>query len=117
MEKRPSPSAGIPKGRPEAMFQSMKHRLVGGDPVLSAQTVRTNPARRHHRPSRWGALQKRYEDLDIGSYPAFRKRPSPAVLAGAARPTDDARLAKAPRFELMDHHPQDERRGRRSLPS
>jgi molybdenum cofactor synthesis domain-containing protein len=63
--------AGIPKVA-EAMFQSMKHRL--------------------------GALQKRYEDLDIGSYPAFRNgKPSVSLVL---RGTDDARLAVAA-SELM----------------
>ena len=88
--------AGIPKVA-EAMFQSMKHRLVGGDPVLS-RTVRTNlPEGIIAEPL--GALQKRYEDLDIGSYPAFRNgKPSVSLVL---RGTDDARLAKAA-VELMD---------------
>ena len=81
----------------EAMFQSMKHRLVGGDPVLS-RTVRTNlPEGIIAEPL--GALQKRYEDLDIGSYPAFRNgKPSVSLVL---RGTDDARLAAAA-VELMD---------------
>jgi molybdenum cofactor synthesis domain-containing protein len=88
--------AGIPKVA-EAMFQSMKHRLVGGDPVLS-RTVRTNlPEGIIAEPL--GALQKRYEDLDIGSYPAFRNgKPSVSLVL---RGTDDARLAAAS-LELMD---------------
>jgi molybdenum cofactor synthesis domain-containing protein len=46
-----------------------------------------------------GALQKRFEDLDIGSYPAFRNgKPSVSLVL---RGTDDARLAKAA-VELMD---------------
>src|SRR5882724_1480514 len=82
--------AGIPKVA-EAMFQSMKHRLVGGDPVLS-RTVRTNlPEGIIAEPL--GALQKRYEDIEIGSYPAFRNgRPSVSLVL---RGTDDARLATA----------------------
>ena len=82
--------AGIPKVA-EAMFQSMKHRLVGGDPVLS-RSVRTNlPEGIIAEPL--GALQKRYEDLDIGSYPAFRNgKPSVSLVL---RGTDDARLATA----------------------
>lgn len=82
--------AGIPKVA-EAMFQSMKHRLVGGDPVLS-RTVRTNlPEGIVAEPL--GALQKRYEDLDIGSYPAFRNgKPSVSLVL---RGTEDARLAMA----------------------
>ncbi len=82
--------AGIPKVT-EAMFQSMKHKLVGGTPVLS-RTVRTNlPEGIIAEPL--GALQGRYADLDIGSYPAFRNgRPSVSLVL---RGTDDARLAKA----------------------
>jgi molybdenum cofactor synthesis domain-containing protein len=82
--------AGIPKVA-EAMFQSMKHKLVGGTPVLS-RTVRTNlPEGIIAEPL--GALQKRYEDLDIGSYPAFRNgKPSVSLVL---RGTDDARLATA----------------------
>ena len=88
--------AGIPKVA-EAMFQSMKHRLVGGTPVLS-RTVRTNlPEGIIAEPL--GALQKRYDDLDIGSYPAFRNgKPSVSLVL---RGTDDARLAAAA-TELMD---------------
>ena len=82
--------AGIPRVA-EAMFQSMKHKLVGGTPVLS-RTVRTNlPEGIIAEPL--GDLQKRYEDLDIGSYPAFRNgKPSVSLVL---RGTDDARLAAA----------------------
>ena len=82
--------AGIPKVA-EAMFQSMKHRLVGGDPLLS-RTVRTNlPEGVIAEPL--GRLQTRYDDLDIGSYPAFRNgRPSVSLVL---RGTDAARLAAA----------------------
>lgn len=88
--------AGIPKVA-EAMFQSMKHRLVGGDPVRS-RTVRTNLVEGVIAEP-LGALQRRYEDLDIGSYPAFRNsRPSVSLVL---RGTDDARL-EAATAELMD---------------
>jgi molybdenum cofactor synthesis domain-containing protein len=84
--------AGIPKIA-EGMFQSMKHRLVGGDPVL-ARTVRTNlPEGIIAEPL--GALQKRYEDLDIGSYPGFRNGKVSVSLV--LRGTDDARLGVAAR--------------------
>jgi molybdenum cofactor synthesis domain-containing protein len=88
--------AGIPTIA-QAMFQSMKHRLVGGDPVLS-RTVRTNlPEGIIAEPL--GALQKRFEDVDIGSYPGFRggKVSVSLVLRG----TNDARLAAAA-AELLD---------------
>src|SRR3954463_4998754 len=82
--------AGIPSVM-QGMFQSMKHRLGGGGPVL-ARTVRTNlPEGIIAEPL--GALQRRYEDIDIGSYPAFRNgRPSVSLVL---RGTDDARLAAA----------------------
>src|SRR5437763_11616569 len=87
--------AGIPKIM-QGMFFAMKHRLVGGDPLLS-RSVRTNlPEGIIAEPL--GALQKRYEDLDIGSYPAFRNgKPSVSLVL---RGTDDARLAAAS-AELM----------------
>jgi molybdenum cofactor synthesis domain-containing protein len=82
--------AGIPRVA-EAMFQSMKHKLVGGTPVLS-RTVRTNlPEGIIAEPL--GALQQRFDDLDIGSYPAFRDgKPSVSLVL---RGTDDARLLAA----------------------
>lgn len=82
--------AGIPAVM-QAMFHSMKHRLAGGTPVVS-RTVRTNlPEGIIAEPL--GALQKRFEDLDIGSYPAFRNgKPSVSLVL---RGTDDARLAAA----------------------
>ncbi len=88
--------AGIPAVM-QAMFQSMKHRLVGGTPVVS-RTVRTNlPEGIIAEPL--GALQRRFEDLDIGSYPAFRNgKPSVSLVL---RGTDGARLAAAV-VELMD---------------
>jgi molybdenum cofactor synthesis domain-containing protein len=82
--------AGIPSVM-QGMFGAMKHRLVGGDPVVS-RTVRTNlPEGIIAEPL--GALQKRFDDLDIGSYPAFRNgKPSVSLVL---RGTDDSRLATA----------------------
>ena len=88
--------AGIPM-IVESMFQSMKHRLVGGDPVLS-RTVRTN-LREGVIAEPLGALQKRFEDLDIGSYPGFRAGKVSVSLV--LRGTDDARLVAAA-SELID---------------
>jgi molybdenum cofactor synthesis domain-containing protein len=88
--------AGIPKIM-QAMFESMKHRLVGGAPVIS-RTVRTNlPEGIIAEPL--GALQKRFEDLDVGSYPGFRNGKVSVSLV--LRGTDDARLAAAA-AELID---------------
>lgn len=88
--------AGIPSVA-QGMFQSMKHRLVGGDPVLS-RTVRTNlPEGIIADPL--GALQGRYPDIDIGSYPAFRNgKPSVSLVL---RGIDDTRL-KAAASELIE---------------
>jgi molybdenum cofactor synthesis domain-containing protein len=88
--------AGIPKIM-QGMFHAMKHRLVGGAPVVS-RTVRTNlPEGIIAEPL--GALQKRFEDLDIGSYPGFRNGKVSVSLV--LRGTDDARLAAAS-AELID---------------
>ena len=88
--------AGIPTIM-QGMFHAMKHRLVGGDPVVS-RTVRTNlPEGIIAEPL--GALQKRYEDLDIGSYPGFRNGKVSVSLV--LRGTKDARLAAAS-AELME---------------
>jgi molybdenum cofactor synthesis domain-containing protein len=88
--------AGIPSIM-QGMFQAMKHRLVGGAPVVS-RTVRTNlPEGIIAEPL--GALQKRFEDLDIGSYPGFRNGKVSVSLV--LRGTDDARLAAAS-SELID---------------
>jgi molybdenum cofactor synthesis domain-containing protein len=82
--------AGIPTIM-QGMFHAMKHRLVGGEPVVS-RTVRTNlPEGIIAEPL--GALQKRFDDLDIGSYPGFRNGKVSVSLV--LRGTDDARLAAA----------------------
>src|SRR5499427_6970780 len=88
--------AGIPSVM-QGMFHAMKHRLAGGDPVVS-RTVRTNlPEGIIAEPL--GTLQKRFEDVDIGSYPAFRNgKPSVSLVL---RGTDDARIAAAV-TELLD---------------
>ena len=87
--------AGIPKIA-EGMFQSMKHRLVGGAPMVS-RTVRTDlPEGIIAEPL--GTLQKSYADLDIGSYPGFRNGKISVSLV--LRGTDDTRLAAAT-SELM----------------
>jgi molybdopterin-biosynthesis enzyme MoeA-like protein len=88
--------AGVPM-IVEAMFHSLKHRLVGGAPVLS-RTVRTSlPEGAIAEPL--GALQQRYEDLEIGSYPSFRQgRISTGLVL---RGTDAARLDQGAR-ELVE---------------
>jgi len=88
--------AGIPTIM-QGMFHAMKHRLLGGAPLVS-RTVRTNlPEGIIAEPL--GALQKRFDDLDIGSYPGFRNGKVSVSLV--LRGTDDARLAAAS-SELID---------------
>ena len=82
--------AGVPM-IVQAMFQSFRHRLVGGAPVLS-RTVRVSlPEGTIAEPL--AALQGLYSDLEIGSYPSFRqgKISTGLVLRG----TDGLRLDKA----------------------
>lgn len=62
--------AGVPSVM-RAMFESIVHELDGGDPVLSntvaallAEGVLATPLRR---------LQGQYSDVDIGSYPFYRR--------------------------------------------
>jgi len=84
--------AGVPM-IVEAMFHSLKHRLVGGAPMLS-RTVRTSlPEGAIAEPL--AALQSRYGDLEIGSYPSFRqgKISTGLVLRG----TDATRLDQGAR--------------------
>ena len=62
--------AGIPAVM-QAMFEGLRHRLAGGRPMLS----RTIAAHLGEGviAKELGALQARYEDLEIGSYPFVRQ--------------------------------------------
>jgi molybdenum cofactor synthesis domain-containing protein len=62
--------AGVPAIM-QAMFDGLKARLVGGTPVLS-RTVSAFVGEGVIAAG-LGALQKRYADLDIGSYPFYRQ--------------------------------------------
>ncbi|MDE2165317.1 MAG: competence/damage-inducible protein A [Alphaproteobacteria bacterium] len=62
--------AGIPRVM-QAMFDGVKLTLKGGPPVLS-RTVGCNLPEGTVAQG-LGAIQDRYRDLDIGSYPAFRR--------------------------------------------
>ena len=61
--------AGIPSVM-QAMFQAIKHRLSGGRPMLSA-TVSAALPESYLAPG-LGAIQDRYGDVEIGSYPFHR---------------------------------------------
>jgi molybdopterin-biosynthesis enzyme MoeA-like protein len=53
-----------------AMFESIRHQLAGGAPVLS-RTV-GGAIGEGKLAARLGAIQARYANVDIGSYPFFR---------------------------------------------
>jgi molybdopterin-biosynthesis enzyme MoeA-like protein len=80
--------AGIPRVM-QAMFDAVKHDLKGGRPML-ARTVSC------HLPEGviakgLGEIQGRYPDLDIGSYPFYRRGEFGTSLVLRGR--DEARLA------------------------
>jgi molybdopterin-biosynthesis enzyme MoeA-like protein len=75
----------------QAIFTELKHRLVGGDRMLSrsvscalAEGVLAKDL---------GALQDSYPDLEIGSYPYYRRSDFGTTLV--LRGTDASRLAEA----------------------
>jgi molybdenum cofactor synthesis domain-containing protein len=82
--------AGVPLIM-QAMFESIRHRLAGGAPLRS-RTFRTNLAEGVMAKD-LGALQTRYGDVEIGSYPSFARR-EPGVRI-VLRSIDAARLSAA----------------------
>ena len=82
--------AGVPEIM-RAMFDSMKHTLKGGAPVL-ARTVGVNLPEGRFAEG-FGALQNRYPELDMGSYPYFRLGKSGAALV--VRGVDQSRIDAA----------------------
>ena len=60
--------AGVPKIM-QAMFGSLRDRLVGGAPLLSRSIVCNLPEGK--LASGLGALQTQYAEVDIGSYPSY----------------------------------------------
>jgi molybdopterin-biosynthesis enzyme MoeA-like protein len=82
--------AGVPMIM-QAMLEGLRHRLVGGAPVLSRAVRADLPEGRVAEGL--SALQSRYADLDIGSYPFFRQGKIGVSLV--LRGTDAERLAAA----------------------
>jgi molybdenum cofactor synthesis domain-containing protein len=82
--------AGVPRVM-QAMIDGIKHRLVGGAPVLSRSVTCT--LAEGIIAEGLGQLQQRYADLDIGSYPFYRR--GGVGVALVIRGTDAARLAAA----------------------
>ena len=83
--------AGVPRIM-QAMFHELKPRLKGGE-RMKARAVRVGlPEGTIAEPL--GELQKRYPDIDMGSYPAMRKLGGFAVSV-VLRGTDQAELDAA----------------------
>jgi molybdenum cofactor synthesis domain-containing protein len=75
----------------QGIFEQLKYRLRGGERVLS-RSVSCHLAEGTLARD-LGALQSRYPDLEIGSYPYFRRGDFGVTLV--LRGTDGARLAEA----------------------
>ena len=75
----------------QGIFEQLKHRLVGGEKVLS-RSVSCHLAEGTLAKD-LGALQERYADVEIGSYPYFRRGDFGVTLV--LRGTDRERLAAA----------------------
>lgn len=82
--------AGVPRIM-QAMFDGIRHSLKGGKPVLSRAIAADIPE--GAMAERLGALQTRYADLDIGSYPYFRQGKVGAAIV--LRGVDKARVDAA----------------------
>ncbi len=82
--------AGIPSIM-QAMFESLRHRLVGGRPLLSRALSVGLPE--SVLSGGLGALQERYPDVEMGSYPFHRKGFFGVTMV--LRSTDEGRLAAA----------------------
>lgn len=77
----------------EAMLDGIGHRLAGGAPILTA-SVATNLTESVVAPD-LGALQRRYPDVAMGSYPYFKGGKLGLNLVLRAR--DEARMQDAAR--------------------
>ncbi len=82
--------AGVPRIM-QAMFDGIRDRLKGGKPMLSRTISADLPEGKIAEGL--GALQNRYAELEIGSYPYFRMGKVGAAIV--IRGTDSARLDAA----------------------
>jgi molybdenum cofactor synthesis domain-containing protein len=82
--------AGVPQVM-QATFNELKHRLRGGAPMLSRSI--SCALGEGTIAAELGALQARYGDVEIGSYPYFRRNDFGVTLV--VRGTDGARIAAA----------------------
>ncbi|MBM3601951.1 MAG: competence/damage-inducible protein A [Alphaproteobacteria bacterium] len=103
--------AGVPLVM-QAMFDGIRDRLKGGRPQLSRAVVSTVPEGLLAKGL--GEIQARYADLEIGSYPYFRRTGYGTSLV--LRGTDQARLEAATEevralIRSLGGDPQDEQPG------
>jgi molybdenum cofactor synthesis domain-containing protein len=82
--------AGVPQVM-QATFNELRHRLKGGAKLLSRSV--SCALGEGAIAADLGALQDRYHDLEIGSYPYFRRRDFGVTLV--VRGTDRERIAAA----------------------
>jgi molybdopterin-biosynthesis enzyme MoeA-like protein len=75
----------------QGIFEQLKHRLVGGEKLLSRSV--SCQLGEGILAKELGALQDRYADVEIGSYPYFRRSDFGVTLV--LRGTNRARLAAA----------------------
>jgi len=84
--------AGVPKIM-QGMFEDVENMIEGGAPTLS-RTVKCNQ-KEGDIAAELEAIQKRYADIDIGSYPHFFQTPSLSlVLRGKEQARIDAAAAE-----------------------
>lgn len=82
--------AGVPKIM-QAMFESLRERLVGGDPLISRSIACKLPEGKIAQGL--GEIQARHEGVDIGSYPSYSS--SGFGVAVVLRHSDRAALGAA----------------------
>jgi molybdenum cofactor synthesis domain-containing protein len=85
--------AGVPSIM-RAMFDAVKHTLRAGPPVQSSSVMTHLPEGAIAKD--FGALQEKYPDVDMGSYPFFRQGQfgTSLVLRGVERARIDAAMAE-----------------------
>jgi len=83
--------AGVPRIM-QAMFESLAPRLPGGTPI-AARAVHALGVSEGRIAEGLGAIQQRYGDVDLGSYPFYR--PTGNGVAIVAKGTNAARLEAA----------------------
>ncbi len=91
--------AGVPRIM-QSMFDSLATRLAGGDPVIS-RAVHALRVAEGTIADGLTAIQARYPDLDLGSYPYYRDSGNGVAIVAKGTSTADAEAAIAAVTELM----------------